>query len=264
MNYSQGQSYLEYISNNAGKIRIFNQQPYSWKNYANGNELDIILQAKSDYKEFAEIEPFIAKKLTRDIVADYYKEYIYKGVIATILWGGGHMGPYNSFIKILSCGKTNIENRIKAVKDLIEVNNLECAFNSMLLGGSNHIDGISVSYFTKILYFLTYDAENTPRPLIFDNIAKMIHYAILKDEIDNKVNEWYEIKTGKNNVKYLVLLKTEYDAYYDYITRMNNLARENGINRSDKLEAALFGEPTRRGHQSFDNPRYVVKKYIGL
>lgn len=253
MEYNREQTYLEYVENNINNINHFNQRAFNWQTYANGNPLPIIKNAIKQYPEISSVVSTIDAELTREKVADYYNEDLYKGVVATLLWGGAHRGPYSYFTSILEIGKDKIVASIEYLKELLS-NSIEDAF---LLNNNKdyHINGIGKSYWTKIMYFLKYYDNNNPKPLIFDSVMQKVHCAILIDTIGRDVATWYYID-NKGNLR---LLKSDIDVYVDYINRIHQFATDYGIDKVDNLEAALFGC---RYLNDFNNPRYVVKKYI--
>lgn len=260
MKYESGQTYLEYIESNVNAINSSNSPKYEWKTNKKQKPLQIIKDAKTKYSDFAKIFDSVGNDdLTRDKVAEYYYDDLYKGFIATLLWGGYHKGRYNrgqdgAFLKILSLDKTSIVESINNVKLLLQKLSLKEAFESMQYNGDNHINGIGLSYMTKVLFFLSHNIDIKPKPLIYDSVAQKIHCAILIDELKDGVKEWYYMR---NNV--LCFKKSHYEMYVKYINDIDALATKYGIISSDKLEEALFGDNCRKINE---NPRMVVCRYL--
>lgn len=259
MKYILGQTYLKYIESNVNAINSPNSPKYKWKTTKKQKPFKIINDAINKYSDFAKVADGIGNDyITRDDVAEYYDTDLYKGFITTLLWGGYHKGRYNKgkegrFFEIISINKSTVIERIKDVKSLLQENKLSEAFESMLCG-NNHIQGIGLSYMTKILYFLSHNIDINPKPLIYDSVAQKIHCAILIDELKDGVKEWYYMR---NNV--LCLRKSYYEMYEKYINDMDALATKYGIISSDRLEEALFGDNRRKINE---NPRMVVCKYL--
>lgn len=259
MIHKSKQTYLEYIKSNVDCINNHNTPSYGWKLNRFNKPLKIIIDAENDYPDFANALSAIDKdRLTREDVSKCYKKDLYYGFIATLLWGGYHKGRYNKgkdgrFVTILKIKKETIVERINRVKSLLLADNVVEAFNSMLKG-ENHINGIGLSYITKVLYFLSYDSEMEIKPLIFDSIAKKIHCAIMIDKPEDCVNEWYYYR-GKD----LCCKKHHDEMYIKYLRDMCELSNSYGISSADKLEEALFGKPYCK---SIDNPRTVVCAYL--
>ena len=175
-----------------------------------------------------------------------------------------------------SQNKPSIETKIKSIKDILSKSDrawkekVEEAYTS-LNTGKNKIDGISTSYFTKILYFLTFENQEFT-PLIFDNQSKRIHAALLKDDdaLSGKYAIGYDRKGNfycnqederKSNWK-------EFDFYWDYMTRMKSIADEYFI-ESGRLEEILFEKKLNsKGSRDEDKngvpkwPRWFVRQYI--
>ena len=256
MEYFENQRYLEYIQHNVEEIRHFVQLPFHWRHRQEEQVLPIITQAEQEFPEFAHISAMIPDELDRRIVADLFQgQDLYLALVSMLLWGGAHNGPYSSFLRTLAVGRDTLVRKVENVSLLLEEGRLECAFDSMHLGGRNHIDGISTSFFTKIIYFLRFHHQDVPRPLIYDTISAYIHCAILIDQ--NRVEEYFSWHPRYG----LRFLRPEYEMYEDYINSMNSLSQENGIDRSDRLESSLFGWKMSRAFD-ISNPRAIVKKYV--
>jgi len=220
--------------------------------------LPIVTEALHNFPEFAEIVNRIPDALSREDIQNAFIRDNYEGLIATVLWGGGHRGPFNHFEDILQVGRQAISTRIQRVKGLIYNNQIDQAFVSMkrVPLGENHINGIAESYITKVLYFVTKEKNfnGIQRPLIWDQFLQRAHCAILIDSEGVNHREYYSLHND-----FLQIIQNSETLYMDFIFRMDTICREYGIVRSDLLEAFLFGE---RGHNNYRNPRYVTKQYI--
>ena len=264
MEYVEDMTFLEYIQHNVEYINNFEQGPFQWKFRNNGDMFSSIRIALSNFPEFAAIEPSLNDELTREDVANCFQRgNNYVGLITTVLWGGGHKGANNNFKHILEEGEDSIYNKIAKVRNILEGANNDSiieAFNSMMNGGENHINGLGESFISKVLYFLRFNHVDEIQPLIFDKFAMCFHCAMLIDDLHMDANQMYAL----NNEGNLILRDRRIfnHVYIDYCTRMHNIANQYNIKRADKLEAALFGEPTRGAGLNNANPRFFAREYV--
>jgi hypothetical protein len=156
------------------------------------------------------------------------------------------------------------------VVNLINNNEIEKAYLSMMPFNENQIQGIGESYFTKLFYFISCNNNKIKiKPLIYDKWTKLIHIGLLieANEIDllhsfYKINDLEsKILSPKTDIIYPKNEKKT-DSYMDYINRMNVLADTNNLDVG-KLEAFLFGNPLKgKINKSLDNPRVFIKNYV--
>ena len=120
----------------------------------NGSALKEIDAAKK-YSWFADVVKDIKPQLNRKDVAEYYKNDLYKGFIATLLWGGSHTNHVNNFRRLASTPREKVVEKLKNELECLNNNSLNICicFKKMYRGGINHISGLGVSFFTKIFYF---------------------------------------------------------------------------------------------------------------
>lgn len=256
------------------------EKTYKEKDYAKNFFSQI---KESDPELYANLESLHSeyKCLNRRQVFDLLNQEgnEYPGFIAVMVWGGLGTGlsKNDSFSTILSSqNKPSIETKIKSIKDILSKSDrawkekVEEAYTS-LNTGKNKIDGISTSYFTKILYFLTFENQEFT-PLIFDNQSKRIHAALLKD--DNALSGKYAIGYDRKGNFYCNQEDErksnwkEFDFYWDYMTRMKSIADEYFI-ESGRLEEILFEKKlnSEGGRDKDKNgvpkwPRWFVRQYI--
>lgn len=248
-------SLKDYIISNTQLIKSFSQQSYQWRTDCKNREYPILTKARRNCNNFNNALAQFPQRLSRDDVKVFFKQDYYTGVMATLMWGGIHRSRYSSLSRILSVDQNNIETSIKEVDKLLAANDVKGAF-SALESGDYHIDGIGISYFTKILFFLSHDKKIKVQPLIYDNIARWIHVALLIDAKAISLKQYYKI--SKNSAPYGVRKYAE--LYMDYIVRMNTICVELDL-EPDKLEAFLFGVPIHRKGK-MTNPRYIVRTYV--
>ena len=272
-------SYTEYIRNNFRVEDKATDLPIIYNSFKTIS--DIKKLGGSDFG--IAIEDLWGKKLTRQDVFDIFKKDLYKGYVAAMLWGGlGADGnTKKSFSSAMGYSRVEIESRLNDVLSLYNNGNIEIAFKSFLPSrkgqpeyGSNKINGVGVSYFTKILYFLApLAAKPLPvTPLIYDkwgwhihaeillergNLSEALTYFNIMSEIKEKKGEYYLIPS--------VLLKnnnaTESAAYMSYLKCMDGLSRTIEGCYPGRLEEFLFGYSRKTNH-SLDNPRVRLMDFL--
>lgn len=195
------------------------------------------------------------KEISRGYVAELYSNDNYKALIVTLLWG--HVFVSN-LIKVLK--DSDISRKIEIVKEYVKKGQIKEAF-MFLHDGETKIQGINVAFFTKILYFLSYN--NTSHiPLIYDKWTQSIHASIL--ESIGK-HEFHYHKNKRGGYKGLTMIDSAklYELYCDYNERMASFANQLGIDRADKLEMYLFGKSmTDTKSWNTDNPRFLLYNHM--
>ncbi len=258
------ESLYQFCSQNIEVINSFNQTGFKWRK----RYLKEPFTAIEGLRELSEV----ADEIKRDHVLEFFrsKDY-YLGFISALMWGGistrpskGHKGDKltsNAF-KVLSLPKADIIELLEKVS--IEVNNKEYAKAYNLLAVKNKLDGLNVSFFTKILFFISECGDSSSRAsdqnlklLIYDKWTKLIHLLLLLESNElEKVEKFF----GENYLKKffpktinaketnLVYCKSgfECESYLDYCTRLNMLAKKlsesaNIQVQPGQLESYLFG-----------------------
>ncbi len=210
-----------------------------------------------------------AETIDREFVKSAFSKDIYEGFVTCMLWGGAGLGPgnsWNNLVAAMSYPRDQVVHKLNAVKDLLIRDELEQAFNSMLSSSpeGNKIPGVGISYFTKILFFLSLNIPgNTQSPLIFDKWAQYIHAALLIDDSTQNVFEWYNIYNDKKG--FHVKARTPFRAYTDYVFRIKQIISNQGLKlpHPGVLEEFLFGRELKsKLNRDENNPRYFVSNYV--
>ncbi len=177
------------------------------------------------------IHDFIDKDISRQDVINCFSDYynhknqdVIRPFLLSMIWGFGDTG--------YGCYRTNkyvesIENRetIKSAIDVLNSDNPErvkIAFNSL-----KTIDGLGVSYLTKVLYFATRSLNYNEYTLIFDiRVATSLIRLTTPIEIYNIVS---------------ILPSTKFIDFEKFNFIMHNIAKINEID-TEKLEMYLFNQ----------------------
>ena len=260
-------TYLDYIEDHKEEIKRFAQTGYGWKE---GYKLSFLSTISEVNPTFDSILKILPEELDRDTVRSYFEEDdFYKGFIACMLWGGinatrcskGHEGDLKTTdaYKAFTHERKKVVEKLNSVKEYLNDGRIDKAFSSMADPKENHIPGIGVSFFTKLLYYLSPKGV-TPRPLIYDKWSTYIHCALLIDYQKEKALDFYK---GVNKDGTLSNVKKHAELYKDYLEIMKRTAEKNEIEDAAKLEAYLFGFALNRsGHKEEKQRRAFLKKYV--
>ncbi len=249
-------SFLNFIKNHINDINNYVQPPIRWRE---GRFANPVGRAEATNGDFAEIVRNLPAELSREDVVRFFREDLYKGFVATIMWGGISRFQAEDIARNNDRNTTmpKLERLVVLLRDAeTDIERIEDAIASLRRGGENYFYGIGPSYFTKLLYFLAYDMDLNIRPLIYDENMKPVHFALMPEGGQNPF--FFYFPTGKK-VDYAVFTRFE-DVYYGYCDMMCETAREIGVDVKN-LEAWVFGWPTNiNGQQS--NPRVVAKTEV--
>lgn len=255
MIYLDGQNIRDYIQMNINEVNNFMQNGFAWRYDSHGNDLlEPLIQNSS--ADFDAAINFVPNLLDRNLVLELYNTDLYYGFIATLLWGGYHSFIYTrpKFSAIANLERTEFDEKLNNIQLLMGENRIADAYLSLLPGADNYINGLRISYFTKILYYLGQMNDVNPSPLIFDQFSMNIHIALLI--ADGQINDFYTINPRTGQFRFID--RTGMNCYFDYNQRMANV--EN-VNSSSQLESILFGWPS-HNRNDMNNPRAVVKRII--
>ena len=267
-------SLSDYVRTNRNEIYNFQQQGFTWRRYINTS-----VMLNPDFNDLIVNNNF-QEELNREIIIDAFNDNdYYKAFVLAMMWGGINAtrpsvkgnNLTTNFYKSLTEGRVSISTKMERIVELVNNNQIQDAYLSMMPENENQIQGIGESYFTKLFYFISCANNDIEiKPLIYDKWTKLIHIGLLTEaqEIDLLL-EYYKISDLKSKI--LPINKTEIvyprnemktPAYIDYITRMNVIADENQLNVG-KLEAYLFGNPLKgKINKSIANPRVFIKQYV--
>ena len=178
-NFKLMDTILKYCINNADAMINFSQKPFSWNRYKKQHFLEI--------QDFAACIKFIKNEISRnDIISAYKAKDFYKGYILAMMWGGIGTQPSikgnkktSSAYRAFSIPRVEVERRLNILFDCLKENNIEKAY--LLLEEDLKFDGIDVSFFTKILSFLSESLPVSKNLLIYDKWTKLIHVHLLFD-----------------------------------------------------------------------------------
>lgn len=246
-----------FITDNATFIANYTQQAFQLQLRKQDGNYRKSIRETIPNDDFAEVLQTIPDPIDRHGVSNCFSYGLYEGFIATLLWGGKHLERYGGFQNIINNhNKLDIVKKLSNIKTLLENNQVDVAYNSMLPHhtNTNNIVGVNTSFITKILYFLSNGVPVSPRPIILDNVMQWVRCAFMIEDGIN-YHDHYELVNGE-----LKIYRNNYSsaAYIDYITMMRDKAKQISA-PSDKLEAFLFSIcPMPNGIV----PRQFVRNYV--
>lgn len=246
-------SFLNFIKNHINNINNYTQPAIHWRE---GRFANPVGKAEATNGDFAEVVRNLPAELSRDDVVRFFREDLYKGFVATIMWGG--ISRFQAEGIAMNNNRNSALPKLQRLVALLrdsgtDIERIEDAIASLRRGGENYFYGIGPSYFTKLLYFLAYDMDLNTRPLIYDENMKPVHFALMPEAEKNPF--FYYVPIG-NKVTYAEFTSFD-DVYYDYCELMCETAREIGVDVKN-LEAWVFGWPANINAQQ-PNPRVIAK-----
>lgn len=192
------QTILDYCLEHISNIIVFDQKKFSWKKYEQAPLTDI-----NHYQScIADIPPSIGRE---DILNAFNNGNYYKGFVMAMLWGNIGLQPLRknkgdktttSAYRAFSISEEEVSNRLTKINKKIANGDIKDAYG--LLEKDLKFDGIDVSFFTKILAFLSEVNSPSRDLLIYDKWTKLIHVHLLLDNGKNPL-QFY----SKNSVRKL-------------------------------------------------------------
>ena len=209
----------QFIATRLAQINQFHQDDMDWTTMHHGRGVHAVNEASEKHAWFNQAMKGMHHKLSREAVANYYSQDLYLGFIATLLWGGAHCNRVDHFRSMVSCPPNQIVGIMSDVYKRIQANGMtQNLFASMCRCGANHIDGLGLSFFTKVFYFMALSIGRHDI-LILDSVMWRVYNDF---RIDDNL-------PSRNNCRY-----GDYTAYLNYMNAVS------GVNQPDQLEAYLF------------------------
>lgn len=249
-------AFIDFIKSHIDDINNYVQPSIQWRQ---GRFANPVGKAESTNGDFAEVIRDLPAELSREDVVGFFRDDLYKGFVATIMWGGISRFQAEGIARNNDRNTTmpKLERLLALLRNSeTDFERIEEAIASLRRGGDNYFYGIGPSYFTKLLYFLAYDMDLSIRPLIYDENMKPVHFALMPECGQNPF--FFYVPVG-NKMNYAELTRFE-DVYFEYCELMCKTAREIGVDVKN-LEAWVFGWPANINVQQ-PNPRVVAKTEV--
>lgn len=265
-------TYLDYIRNNADRIEVERQNPFTIEGIY-GQKMQKLRAIDNDLFQ-QKVSELSGIPMTRDYIRNSFSRNTYTGFVASMLWGGLGLSNWSQLVDAMTITPSVIESKISDLQRLLNVDMIQDAFMSLQVSRDNHypqtnkIEGVDISYFTKLLFFL-YNGNSATPPIIFDKWGTYIHVGIMisQNEIDS-LNTYYKMGYDKHKRFYVAIKSNRttgyrYLVYADYIHRMANLSSQYSHSNPGLLEEFLFGKDLKhRENKNDENPRFFVFNYV--
>lgn len=238
-------TFTEYLTKKRERILTYVEEPVLWNNLKAGGILDERFKKACNNLHFFMALPKEAR-LSRDDVSAKWSKSLYEGFVATLMWAGYHKGGITSpFLAELAGQDPNeVEARLLRVHILLKRGDVSAAYHSLEPKGGNKLVGMSSNSFTKLLYFLGRDTACSPKPLIYDYYAAMMHECILAEHS-------------------LAGPKRKRDKYLEFNSLMQQYAERIGTS-AEQLQSYLRGwSETDATKSPADNPRTFLRSLTG-
>ncbi len=231
-------SFTNFIYNHINDVNNYVQTPTLWRD---GRFAKLAGKVEATNGDFAEVVRNLPAELSREDVVRFFREDLYKGFVATIMWGGINRHHAEGIARNNDRNTTvpKLERLVKLLHGAdTDQERIENAIATLRRGGDNYFYGIGPSYFTKLLYFLSYDMTLAVRPLIYDENMKPVHFALMPEAGQNPFHYYVPVDEG---LIYAEHTSVE-DVYYPYCELMYKTACKLGIDVK-KFETWVFGRP---------------------
>ena len=249
-------SFLNFIKNHINDINNYVQPSIHWRE---GRFAKPVAKAESTNGDFAKVVKNLPIELSRKDVVGFFREDLYMGFVATIMWGGISLYQADDIARNNDRNTTmpKLERLVAILRNSkTDIERIEDAIATLKRGEVNYFFGIGPSFFTKLLYFLTYDMDLNTRPLIYDKNMKPVHFALMPEAGRNPFFYYLPVD---NKVIYTESTRFE-DVYNDFCELMCETAGKVGVDVRD-LEAWVSGWPANI-NAGQPNPRVVAKTEV--
>ena len=177
-------------------------------------------------------------------------------LVAAMVWGNIKSKHLRSLLRM---GEKLLHQKMEGLRLLVRSGALDRAFDECKVGGSLKLDGVALSFFTKLFFFIGQEPPVLrPIPLIFDKWTTHA-FCVLGAQgcVSPRWKEFFNVKPLYERKPDAVLLKCSTDSriYRIYVAWMNHWAKLLRTNPA-KLEQFVFGvsRKTRAG-KAASNPR---------
>ena len=243
----------DFIKSHLNDINNFTQPAIQWRA---GRFATLVLKAEGVGGDFANVMTTLPNALTRNDVVACYQEDLYKGFVATILWGG--ISRYQAEEISRRNDRQSTLPKLERIRQMLrdskeDISIIEDAVASMRRGKENSFYGVGPSFFTKLLYFLSFDLDLETRPLIYDENLKPVHFALMPECNQNPF--YFYVPVGGKVI--FAEFTTFEDVYVPYCMALNETAKELGVDVTN-LESWLFGWPVNIKKEQ-PNPREIAR-----
>jgi hypothetical protein len=263
---ASGTTLLDYIRAHGGDANRYVNPLLPWKYRDDGSLYENTAEVMAAGGPMAGAFPDIPERLDHARVAECYGKDLYRGFVATILWGGmSRNAPYReTFKQVAQLDPQEVVPKLERLRKMLEKNRTGEALASMACdpatgaGNENHIPGIAENYASKILFFLAYGLPTTPRPLIYNKYLACTHCALIPDAERRARYYTWDAAEGRL-VSNITRPELAAEIYVDYCTLLADLAAECGVGDAGLFVEWLHDCPSDPADGE-DNPRTLSRR----
>ena len=143
-----------YIRAHGGDADRYVEPLRRWKTREDGTPYESTAEVAAAGGPMAETFPDIPERLDHARVADCYRQDLYRGFVATVLWGGMPRNPAyrETFKKVARLDRRDVVAKPGRLRTMLEENRTGEAMASMArdpetgVANENHLDGIAENY----------------------------------------------------------------------------------------------------------------------
>jgi hypothetical protein len=257
---------LGYIRSHGGDANRYVNPLLPWKSRDDGSLYENTAEVMAAGGPMADAFPDIPERLDHARVLECYGQDLYRGFVATILWGGMSRNPAykETFRQVARLDPREVVPKLERLRKMLEENRTGEAFASMACnqatgaGNENHMPGIAENYASKILFFLSLGLPVTPRPLIYNKYLACTHCALIPDA--ERCARYYSWNAAEGRVvSHISRSELAAEIYVDYCTLLADLARECGVGDAGLFVEWLHDWPS-NPENGEDNPRTLSRR----
>lgn len=212
----------DYLERKASEWVGYNRPAVDWMITERGNRNTRLVRTMHDFPLFGEVVKQIPRPLTRQGVYDCYKEDLYKGFIATLLWNNMRQEPFHIYLYLpfLVEPIEDVRERLTKAQEHLKQGDMSLAelFNAMNDPEQLQIaTRINQTRFSLALDFLS-SSDKIAHPLLFNQWMMSVHCALLLEEkgLSQPFYDFEErIVAGKNS--------SLAECYEDYCRRFGDI-----------------------------------------
>ena len=262
----QDTTLLGYIRAHGNDANRYVNPLLPWKYREDGSLYENTAEVMAAGGPMADAFPDIPERLDHARVAECYGQDLYRGFVATILWGGmSRNAPYReTFKQVAQLDPREVVPKLERLRKLLAENRTGEALASMArnpatgAANENHIPGIAENYASKILFFLSQGLPTNPRPLIYNKYLACTHCALIPDA--ERCARYYTWDAAEDRlVSNIVRPELAAEIYTDYCTLLADLAAECGVGDVGLFVEWLHDWPSELADGE-DNPRTLSRK----
>ena len=217
-------SLKEYLEEKASEWVGYQRPAVDWMITEKGNANSRLERTMRDFPEFAKVVRQIPCPLSRQDVFNCYKEDLYKGFVATLLWDRLRHEPFDVYhlFPFLVEPADNVRAKLKKIQNHLQhgdipLSELFSACESPLQ--LKIAEKVNYNLFTLALDHLAMAGCNIVHPLMYNPRMRDVHCALLLEDIGT-AEPFYDI-TGRS--VFISTHATLANSYEDYCRRLGDL-----------------------------------------